>query len=280
MRWRICSLALACAACLSGCQARDDAAPTPKASDSPGLGQLPVADPPLDREALLLAVMRAASAAALGDETGAVQQDLDGKRFELRLRFGCPGEDLAAANSRRWTHDPDSGVVRIEVGPEIESETPLVQDAAGSDIEAVEGFWIHRPWQLKAGCPAPPAASAAEKDTQASAPSPGEPTAAATNDAVPSLGIAQFFRETDARTHRRGSRAYEAAENLSEGEAPSPAGYDLIVEGRLQSLPDGRVIACRAGGMQRPACVISARFEEVSLERADTGELLAEWPRG
>jgi hypothetical protein len=280
MKWSICSVALACAACVAGCQARDDTAPSPRASDSPGLSQLPIADPPLDRETLLLAVMRAASAAALGEENGSVQQALDGKRFELRLRFGCPGEELAGAYGRRWTHDQDGRIVRIRIGPEIEGDTPLVDDLAGPDIEAVEGFWIHRPWQLKAGCPAPPAASSAEGDAQASAPSPTEPTADTANEAAPSLGIAQFFRETDARTHRRGSRAYEAAENLSEGEAPSRTGYDLIVHGRLQSLPDGRVIACRAAGMQRPACVISARFEEVSLERADTGKLLAEWPRG
>jgi hypothetical protein len=279
MRWRICAAALACAAAIGGCQARDDTPPPPAPSDSAGLTQLPVADPPLDREALLLAVLRAASAAALGEEADGVQQGLDGKRFELRLRFGCPGERAADGQTRSWTHDRDARVVRIAIGPEIERDTALVQELAGPDVEAVEGFWIHRPWQLKAGCPAPPAAGA-DRDVVASATPGGDSTTGSTIDPVPSLGIAQFFRETDARSHRRDSRAYEAAENLSAGEVPSRAGYDLIVDGRLQGLPDGRVIACRARSSRRPSCVISVRFEEVSLERADTGELLAEWPRG
>jgi hypothetical protein len=280
MRWRIYSAAIACAAFVGGCQAQNDAAPAPAASDSPGLAQLPVVDPPLDREALLLAVLRAASAAALGEEDDDVQQDLDGKRFELRLRFGCPGEEPVGAQSRSWTHDRDGGVVRIEIGPEIESDTPLVQDLAGPGVEAVEGFWIRRPWQLKAGCPAPPVARAVPEDAPTSPATPGDTGAGSSSDAVPLLGVAQFFRESDARTHRRDSRAYEATENLSEGEAPSRAGYDLIVHGRLRSLPDGKVIVCRVSATQRPSCVISARFGEVSLERADTGELLAEWPRG
>lgn len=282
MGWRTRVAALACAVLVAGCQAQDDAAPSPTASDSPGLPRLPVVDPPLDREALLMAVFRAASAAAIGEDNGDVQRNLDGKRFELRLRFGCPGEKVTQATTRSRTFDAERRVVRLEVGSEIEGDTPLVEQVVGSEFEAVEGFWIRRPWFLRAACPRRSSTSVPQGGTPAagtgrsSVSGPSEP--GSTEEPAPWLGIAQFFSATDARTHRRDSRAYQAAENLSEGEAPSSAGYDLVVQGRLQSLPGGRVIACRADGARQPSCVISASFEQVSLERADTRELLAEWP--
>jgi len=275
---------MACAALVAGCQAQDDAAPSPAASDSSVLPQLPVADPPLDREALLMAALRAASAAAIGAEDGGVQRNLDGKRFELRLRFGCPGENVAEATTRSRTLDEGRRVVRLEVGAEIDGKTPLVEQVVGSEFEAVEGFWIHRPWLLQAACPRQSFTLARQEDVPVAEPgrsnvsSPPEPDS--TEGFSPWLGIAQFFTATDARTHRRDRRAYQAAERLSGGEAPSSDGYDLIIEGRLQSLPEGRVITCRANGVQQPSCIISASFEQVSLERVDTGELLAEWPGG
>ena len=278
MRWRTCFAALACASVIGGCQERDDAPPASAASDSPDLTRFPVADPRLDREALLLAVVRAASSAALGEEDDSVQRDLDGKPFELRLRFGC-AEEGVRAQSDSWMHQ-DGRMVRMVIAPEIDVDTPLVQELAGPDVEAVEGFWIRRSWQLKAGCPPPLAAGTSREDAPESGTPQVSSTAGTTIDPLPALGIAQFFRETDARTHRRDRRPYEVVFNLSAGEVPSRSGYDLIIEGRLQSRPDGKVIACRVGGPERPSCVISARFEEVSLERADTGELLAEWPRG
>jgi hypothetical protein len=273
-----------CAALVAGCQAQDERAPSPADSGSPALPQLPAADPPLDREALIMAAHQAASAAAIGEEDGGAQRNLDGKRFELRLRFGCPSENAAQATTRRRALDEERRVVRLEVGPEIDRDASLVEQTVGSEFEAVEGFWIRSPWLLRAACPGRPSTSAPQEDAPAAGPgrsaisSPLEP--GSTEEPAPRLGIAQFFTATDARTHRRDRRAYQVAESLSEGEAPSSAGYDLIIEGRLQSLPGGRVIACRANGAQQPTCIISASFEQVSLERADTGELLAEWPAG
>src|ERR1700741_3492845 len=55
------------------------------------LPAIPVVEPPLDRAALLLAVARAPSATAIGAEDRVSQRELDGKRFEMRIRFGCPG---------------------------------------------------------------------------------------------------------------------------------------------------------------------------------------------
>ena len=49
---------------------------------------LPIAEPPMNRSAVLQAVAKAASAAALGRDDAAEQRSLDGDRFEVRIRFG------------------------------------------------------------------------------------------------------------------------------------------------------------------------------------------------
>jgi hypothetical protein len=276
--------AFACAVLVAGCDAPDSDPPAEPASSSAARPRLPVAEAPLDREALLVAVMRAASAAAAGQDSQQAQRALDGRRFELRLRFGCPNEDVAQGDTRIVRLDSERRVVRIEIGPEIERDTPLADETAGSEFEAVEGFWIRRPWMLDAACPRPAAQASAPGGTERPATDAAAPIDAANaeprSQPAPHVGIAQFFTQTDARTHRRDGRAYQAADELEEGETPSSAGYDLIIQGRLQSLPGGTVISCRPNGARQPSCLISARFEQVSLERADTGELIAEWPRG
>ncbi len=278
MGWKTRIVAAACAALVAGCQAQDQGTPPAAATDPPALPQLPLAEPPLDREALLLAVLRAASAAALGEDDGEVQRDLDGKRFALRLRFGCP-LGAGAPATRTWSLDEARGLVRLEVGPEIERETPLAARLAGSEFEAVEGFWIRHPWLLRAGCP-PAAGTAGADPGPDTTGEPGPRETARVAGPVAQLGIAQFYTAADARTHRRDSRAYAATETLSKGQSPSAQGYDLVVEGRLQALRDGPVIACTPDGERPPSCIVSARFEQISLERADNRQLIAEWPRG
>lgn len=97
---------------------------------------------------------------------------------------------------------------------------------------------------------------------------------------VPSLqiGLAQFFTETDARTHRRDKRAYTATKVLAEGARPSQEGYDLVITGRLRRLKNGAVITCtnRASDLP-PDCVISAEFDTVAIEDPITGETIATW---
>ena len=43
----------------------------------------------MDRAALLMEVAKAASASALGKDISNDLRKLDGKRFEVRIRFGC-----------------------------------------------------------------------------------------------------------------------------------------------------------------------------------------------
>lgn len=247
---------------------------------------LPVAEKALDREALLLAVLRAASAAGLGEDDRPAQRDLDGDQFELRLRFGCPGSAQQGRPGGAFNvqYDEKERTLRLRASPNVTADQPLIAAAASEAVEAVEGFWIGRPWLLSPACPfvrQPPASAK---------PAEAEPAAGVVSrDAAPAVrvapagrvAIAQFFTEADPRAGRRDQRAYEATKTLAVDEAPSGQGYNLVLTGRLRKLPDGRVVACVVESVDAPpACIISAQFDRVWIERPDNGETLAEWRSG
>ena len=141
-------IALAIPCHLAACQPAqrtegDQSSPDVREKDAP---VLPIAEPALDRRALLLALAEAASAAALGDDDLEVQRALDGKRFELRLRFGCDGAAASQSTEpRRWTFDERSRVQRFHVAPEVDLATPLVKSVAPSGFEAAEGWNLAGP---------------------------------------------------------------------------------------------------------------------------------------
>lgn len=257
-------------------------AAAPQNETSPSV--LPVAVPPLDREALLIAVMRATTAAALGRDDAPAQRELEGKRFDLRIRFGCDGP-TDAQQPLGWRFDALTRTLRLSARPDVAGNDPLVAAVTGQDgIEEVEGFWIPRPWLLSAACPAvtPQPAPAGESRPDEEEPEDRETAPAPPGPAMTDqrIAIAQFFTGDDARTGRQTGRAYEAVVVLNEGTAPSGQGYDLVLSGRLQSLPGGRVIGCAAAaGGQRPNCIISAHIDEARMERPDDGTVLARWGR-
>jgi hypothetical protein len=285
MQWRISVAALAGLCLLSGCQQR----PEPQARETstaapakPVAPALPIVEQPFDREGLLLAAMHAASDAALGRIDKEKQRTLDGKRFELRLRFGCAG-DGGGDRSRGWAFDEKRRKLSLRVEPEISGDTPLVHALGEEGYEAVEGFWIRRPWMLAADCPVPPA----EPSAPPSAASPGSTPADAKPGATPPspspspfphIGVAQFFSGTDARTHRRDHRAYTATKVLADGVSPSQAGYDLVISGRLRRLASGLVIAClNRDTLSPPDCIVSVQLDSVAIENPVTGESIAKW---
>jgi hypothetical protein len=251
---------------------------------------IPVPEPPLGREQLLTAALKAASAFATGASDEALQKSLDGKKFEFRIRFGCdgPGEE-GAGQPFDWTYDKATGALKVRATPALSPKDPPIKALAGEAFETVEGFWVRRPWLMVAACPIneqpesqaeEPAngKAAAAKPTR---PKPTQATDSATGVSPPQLvGIAQFFTATGPRTMRRSGRPYEATKRLEDAKAPE-GGFDLVLSGRLAPLPNGRVIACtRATSEERPACVISVEFGKVSIERADTHEQLAQWGSG
>lgn len=253
------------------------------------LESLPRPKSPIDRVEILTAVARAASATAAGIDDRDEQRALDGAPFEFRLRFGCrgPAPDLQEA-MLGWSLDEESGTLRVRATPTISSDDELVKLIAGEDFEAVEGFWIPRPWILEPACPAAVASGQAEA-TAAADPAGSEAAEAPPSDestqeaqipapASPQVGLAQFFRGTDPRTGRRGQKPYETLKTLDQSPAIGAQGFNLVVSGRLQALPSKRVIACIARGADAPPdCIVSTRVDRIRLERPDTNEVLAEW---
>lgn len=264
-------------ALLSACQQSKEphspasAAPT----ETPGTAPvLPTAEKPLDRGQLLLAVAQAASDAALGRSDVDRQRTLDGKAFELRLRFGCPTD---RGGSRAWTYDDKRRKLSLRIEPEITAHDAMIEALGQQGYEAVEGFWIRRPWQLAAACSAPVETNAVATSATAG-PEAHSPTASEPLGPMPKIGLAQFYTDEESRTHRRDSRAYTASKILPEGTQPSDRGYDLVIKGRLRKLASGTVIACRNRGTAAPPdCVASALIDSVAILDPNSGQIIAEW---
>lgn len=236
---------------------------------------------PLSRSDLLLAVVRARSAAASNADDREAQRALQGKRFEFRMRFGCEATGPASSlDDRSWSFDESTRILRIRVRPEIGIASGLVRSLIDDDTEAVEGFAVERPWMLSAACPQPvsPAPLVDEHDA-ARGGNDGAP-ADRDHEDMPQVGIVEFFAKNDTRLLRRNNRDYQATTTLEAGEVPGWNGFDLLVSGRLKQRPSGSVIECRQFDPARPpACVISAEFDTVSIKWADRGEKLVQWSR-
>jgi hypothetical protein len=252
---------------------------------------LPIVEPPMNRSAILQAVAKAASAAALGRDDAAEQRSLDGDRFEVRIRFGCVAASGAGSAKGPFNvrFDEKERTLRLRATPDLDRSDANVAALGGEAVEAVEGFWMYRPWMLEAGCPATPAArtsrdeaalasetqadeatSTRKADTLSQAPTPAS--------TVLRVGIAHFFTETDSRAGRRDRRAYEATKVLPEGGQPSRSGYDLALSGRLEPVPGRKIINCRVQGPNSPPeCIVSAQLDRVRMEIPGTNEILSEW---
>jgi hypothetical protein len=261
---------------VSACQpAKDDQGSNETlANEASRVRPLPVVEAPLDRQAILQAVAKAASAAALGHVDRDTQRDLDGDRFEVRIRFGCPTTQPSVETGPFVVRqDVESRRLEVRASPDLTKAQPWIAALGGDAIEAVEGFWMRKPWLLAPGCSVAPQAPTSEATEDA-----GDDTPRMSMEAKWRVGIAQFFGPTDTRTTRRDHRAYETTKTLGEDEPVSSEGYDLILSGRLRELPNGQVIACHVASPELPPeCVVSVTFDRVQIQRADTKETLAEW---
>lgn len=290
---------IAAVATLTGCtpaEPEDNAANQQNAADVSVLPSVPLPQPPMDRAALLRAITLAASAAATGADDAEVQRQLNGKRFELRIRFGCRGPVRELRNAvLGWTFDRQERTLRVRAMPTITADDEFVAQVAGDAYEAVEGFWVPRPWLLEPLCPSAaavrpaPAPSETEPDEEPSAsasdaaeiPAEDEQETRSPPPAFPKVGLAKFFTENDPRSRRRAMRPYETVKTLDEGRQIGSQGFNLVLSGRLKALADGRVIACVVRRADAPPdCIVSADFDQVWIEWPDSKEKLAEWGSG
>lgn len=249
-------LALAFAAC----SPRERPAPAPAEPKAPAPAP-PLAPPTLSRAELLRVVAEAADASAAGAAYPNAARELDGRRFVLRLPFGCEGPSAEAADTRLgYSVDVKRNALRLTARPEVWTQTGWARAlVGGADVESIEGFWLSRPWTASEACPPLPAVAAAVPPTPET------------------VGLAQPFAEGGSRLLRRGDRPYEATVKLPDGQPPGPGGFRLVLEGRIAAGADGRTVACLSEHPdRRPVCLARAQLDRVAFE-TPAGETLAEW---
>ena len=220
---------------------------------------------PVGRVDLIAAFARAGDAAAAGRPLPEANRQLVGRTFSLKFPFGCSGE----ANKERpawagWVLDRSRQALKLSAAPERWTDAAWVKSIAGDmAYEAVEGFWIERPWTSSEECPAAKVAS--DSDLAAS-------------DERQTMGIAQFFAPDSPRTFQRGSRAYAHTIRVREPAEVEGRTYRLAVSGRVTGFPDGQPIHCvQDSPDRRPVCLMAVELARVSFEDPRDGTVLVEW---
>lgn len=276
------------ASILVACQ-REPAAPAaepPPAATPPAPPPAPLATVALDRAGLLGALDRAASAYAAG-RTTTEDEDVADRRFVVRQAFGCGGPAPAPnPGLAQWTWGRERRSIEIALTPVDWSANPLFGDAA-TTWEAIEGFWIARPWMREDGCPStrPATAHEAEKSLAPALRQAAVATPVAVLPAAPNpqaAGLAAVFDEGGSRIGRRVGKPFAftlRADGAADLDAPL-RGFRLVIGGRFTTFPDGRAIHCSAPSPEvRPVCIAAAIVDRVAFEDAD-GKLLREWRPG
>lgn len=275
---------LALAACSGGGEADQPASPGPASQKAGEAGKpaLPIALQPVDRKAMLALASVAADAAASGAAPPASSKAMVGRDFELRLPFGCAGQDGAGdvAKWAGWSLDSRNRVLRLRARPERWGKTPLAKALLPEGgYEVVEGFWIERPWTLSEACPPRPASP----DETAGAPGAAEqPTPLETAETpaaeAQSIGLAHFLSAQAPRRLHLGRRPFAVSRKIEAGAEAGSQGFRLLLKGRLSSFPDGQPVRCEARAAEaRPVCLVAVDFSAIAFEDPASGETMASW---
>jgi hypothetical protein len=214
------------------------------------------------------------AAVAAGGAYPSTAADLGGRRFSLKLPFGCGGPNPNA--KLRFVHNADRGTLQLTASPEIWTEAPWVRTLVdGEAVEAIEGFWLSRPWLQTEQCPAPPA-PAVVAEVDASEPEPSDaPPPAPVRVTDETIALMQVFKAGGSRVLRRGGRPYEVTRKLDESEAPSPEGFRLLLQGRI--VAEREPIRCLSEHVnRRPVCLVEMEFDRIAFEDP-AGKTLADW---
>ena len=272
--------------------------PEPAAPADPAPPPTVVLDSTLNRAALLAALTEAGTALADGQTRDAA---LTGRTVSVRLPFGCGGEAAVASEAGglpRLVRNAD-GSLTLTITPEdlgASALVPATREGAVDKWEAVEGFWIARPWSGLDACPASATLAAPAPDlapspaqTAIKTPAEGKTAEAKTVDDVAappivqperSAGLAAVLETGGSRLGRRQGQAYVHVIRGEKGVAPTPApgGYALRLEGRLTAFADGKAVHCvQKDAESRPVCIAALRLDRLAFEDGATGALLSEW---
>ncbi len=215
----------------------------------------PVPDAVLGRAGLLRIAVAAAD--RFGGGTN-VPQSMAGRRFKIRVPFGC-GPLREGGRPTGWTYDEESQTLRIRVTPidwtEAEWLAAAVPDGA---VDAVEGFWLPRPWTSNERCPAGEAHPQSETGS--------------------SVAIAHFFAAESDRSEQRRGRPFEVVSKIAPDAVPKN-GLQLVLEGRVANFPGGKTstLCHSASQASRPSCLVAVEFERISVVDPGSEAELANW---
>lgn len=222
---------------------------------------------PLQRAELLSRAADEAAAFAGGESLPQDETSLANRAFTLRIPFACEGVQGGGSGEQAYAaFDPEKRTLRLVAQPADWSTLPMFAQAAEAlEVEAVEGFWVPRPWLRTEECP--------PRQVRQAAPATPTPPAAQ------SLGLAVTFDPSSSRVARRGARPYEFVRKLGADEtAPLSHSYRLVLEGRIATFPGGQSLRCWSETpAHRPICIYAVVFDRVAFEDASDGEVLAEW---
>jgi hypothetical protein len=192
------------------------------------------------------------------------------RRFELLLPFGCAGPvDEGSSAPLRWRYDEEAEALKIHVAPN-HWDAGAWGLAEQSGIEAIEGFWITRPWTSSDDCPARSGKTATNGMDSLTLTLPGQ-----------TLAVAQFFTADARRSALRDGRAFEATNRVPRADFDGSRGFRVRLSGRIDRVPgaDAPVRCIQPGGMdQRPICAIAVKLDELRIENPIDDEVLATWP--
>jgi hypothetical protein len=216
----------------------------------------------LDRAAFLAAAAEAASSFSTGrPQPGSTS--IVGRQFRVRIPFGCYGPSPTGQEDQTyWRSDPRHRSITVGARPQVWTASPLrvAIDPLGT-AEAIEGFWIPRPWITTDDCP---------RFARPSGDGRGPPS-------DPTVGLVALYGKEAPRTQRRDGRPYEMTKSAPESGTSGP--YVLVLSGRVRGFADGAAFRCTlASPDQPPACLAAVEFSRVAIENQASGELLAEWP--
>lgn len=251
------------------------AAPLPKAEPAP---LVRLAPPPLNRAELLSAAAKAADRAASGDPPPEANREMVGRSFIIRMPFGCAGPQTEGTDSwAGWTYNDKTRALRLTARPAmLEADDWAKDGAAAMPYDAVDGFWIDRPWTSSERCSTPIGEEPADRAGKGTA-GQGE----ASEEQIVTgrqLAIAMFYAPGASRTRQRGGRPYTSTIKLEGDETPSTSGYALVLSGRLAAFADGQPVHCLQGSPHLPPrCIISVTFDKVAFEQPGKDKPLVEW---
>lgn len=263
---------------LSGCNSEaPDASTTNLQTEAPVSSPAPVVpviskpSPPLTRGDLVSAAGQAASDYAEG-KVFVTADPLIGQNISVRVPFGCTGSTpVETTKSEReglagWTWGADRKSIQLQMTPGDWVHSALMGGKDASEKwDAVEGFWIPRPWLASEACPA-----IKSDPLQTTAPLASAQT----------LGLAAVFEAGGSRVGRRNGRSYEFSIRGKGADVAPQSSYRLVLEARITAFPSGRAITCHAPGPdQRPVCIIAIKLDRVAFED-EQGATLSEWSPG